>query len=236
MHWFRKVAAIALMTALCGCSTRSYVSATGSTPPQYTHVYLTFKEVWFNDGAIAQPSDNGWSKFTLSDPVTVDLVSSSNGTLTKLIGALRLVPGTYSQIRLIPVDTLATLTASAQAAGATYNNEVDYVDAAPSSQSHLLPLEILDPENGIGAQGSLSVPVGGGTPVATSTSTSSSDPGLTGTSGLDSSGTGVAAIGLGASSTATTLNFVVNFNAATDIALFTYGSQSAAVLNSHAQA
>ena len=226
--WLQKLGAITVIAVLCGCSTRTYVSTTGSTPPQYTHVFLTVKEVWINGVADAQPGDGGWSKFTLSDPVTVDLVSASNGTLVNLIGALRLVPGDYAQIRLIPVDNAYGLTASAQALGATYNNEVDYVDAG--NLSHQLPLEILNPDNGIAAQGSLNVPVGGTTPSANTSSSTSS----TGTTGLDTSGAAV--IGLGTNAGPTNLYFTVNFNGATDIALFTYGSQIAAVLNSHAQA
>src|SRR5213078_4150768 len=81
-----------------------------------------------------------------------------------------------------------------------------------------IPLEILNPASGISVPGSLKVPVGGGSlPVA-----------VNATSGSSTS--------LGGNSTTTVLNFAVNFNAATDIALFTYGSQEGAVLNSHAQA
>jgi len=222
VRWLQKLAVVIAIAAVCGCSTRTYVSATGSTPPQFTHVFLTVKEMWFNSAANAQPGDSGWSKFTLSEPVTIDLVNSSNGTLTRLIGALRLAPGTYSQVRLIPVDNLSTtLAASAAVLGAAYNNEVDYVDT--TSVSHQLPLEMLNPETGIGVQGSLNVPVGGGAAVASSP---------TGTS----STRGAVTTGLGANSSPTILNFAINFNAATDIALFTYGTQSAAVLNSHAHA
>lgn len=222
---FRKMCAVLFAVAiLSGCSTRTYITATGSTPPQYTHVYITVGEVWLNGSATAQPADSGWTKFPLSEPVTLDLVSVSNGTLVKLIGALRLSPGTYSQIRLIPVDATATLTDSAKSLGAAFNNEVDYVDAA--SLAHQLPLEILDPANGIGAQGSLDVPVGGGLVASTSSTTSTTGSTTsTGTTG-----------GLSTNSSPAIINFTINFNAATDVALFTYGSQLGAILNSHAQA
>src|SRR4051812_36585104 len=98
-----------LVAALSACSSRTYVAATASTPPQYTHVYLTIGEVWFNSDATAQFSDASWLKFPLDKPVTVDWVTASNGTLIKLIGALRLAPGDYSQIRIIPVDNSAVL-------------------------------------------------------------------------------------------------------------------------------
>lgn len=221
------IAAIVTLTFISACSTRTQVSATGSTPPHYTHVYLTVNQVWLNGSATAQPNDGGWSKFTLTDPVTVDLVNTSNGTLTRLIGGLRLVPGNYSQIRLIPADTRATLTTSAKNLGASYNNEVDYVDTSVSSTgtSHSVPLEIPDSEQGIAAVGSLKVTLGGGAVPVASSATSSTPSLSAGTSG----------IGLGSNRT-TDVYFTVNFNAATDIALFTYGSQPAAILNSHAQA
>jgi len=216
LYGFRKLLVIAaIAAAVSACSTRTYVSATGSTPPQYTHVYLTFGEVWFSTDDTAQAGDSNWSKFSLSAPVTVDLVTASNGTLAKIVGALRLPPGDYAQVRLIPVDNSVALTDSAKALSASYNNEVDYVDA--STISHQLPLEILNPASGISARGSLSVTIGGGAlPIATSN---------LGGSSTTSNNTGP-----------TILNFAVNFNAATDIALFSYGSQQGAVLNSHAQA
>ena len=131
-----------------------------------------------------------------------DVVNVSNGTLSKLVGGLRLSPGTYSQIRLIPVDNSIALTASAKSQSASYNNEVDYVDS--TSVSHLLPLEILAPENGFSFVGELKVPLGGGGPL----------PIASGSSNLGSSNR--------ASSGPTILNFALNFNAATDIALFQY--------------
>ncbi len=233
MSVLKKAGILLLIAMVCGCSTRTYVSATGSTPPQYTHVYLTINQVWLNASATAQPGDASWSKFTLSQPVTIDLVNSSNGALTRLIGSLRLTSGNYAQIRLIPVDTTSTLTDSAKLAGASFNNEVDYVDVVDTaSVSHQLPLEILNPENGIGAQGDLQVPFGGAAAPVASTSTNSTD-GTGNSTGINSGSTG---LGLGTNSAPTVVNFAVNFNAATDIALFTYDSQLGAVLNSHAQA
>ena len=59
---------------------------------------------------------------------------------------------------MIPVDASTPLTASAQSAGALYNSEADYVDS--SGTTHQLPLELLNPDKGIGIQTSLKVPVG----------------------------------------------------------------------------
>src|SRR5438105_7499389 len=100
LYPFKKWLVLTVVVALSACSTRSYVAATASTPPQYTHVYLTISEVWFSSDAAAQTSDASWLKFPLDKPVTVDWVTASNGTLIKLIGALRLAPGEYSQIRI----------------------------------------------------------------------------------------------------------------------------------------
>lgn len=221
------LAAVITLTLLSACSTRTQVSATGSTPPQYTHVYLTVNEVWLNGSATAQADDGGWSKFTLSTPITIDLVNTSNGTLTRLIGGLRLVPGNYSQIRLIPADTHATLATSAKNLGANYNNQVDYLDTSVNRNgtSYSVPLEIPDSEQGIAAIGSLKVSIGGGgvLPIGSTNGTQSTSANATSGLGLNGNRT-------------TDVNFAVSFNAATDIALFTYGSQPAAILNSHAQA
>ena len=97
-------------------------------------------------------------KFPLSSPTTVDLVATGAGTLATLAGDLRLLAGSYAQIRLIPLDSGAPLAASAQTLGALYNAEVVYVDGSGTTQQ--VPLELLNPDKGIGIQASLRVPVG----------------------------------------------------------------------------
>lgn len=157
--------------ALAGCASRTNVDATAATPAQFTHVYITTQAVWFNTKANAGPDDGGWAKFALKTPVTVDLVTESNGTLGEIANDLRVAPGTYNTILILPVpDT--DLTASAQAVGATSNQEADFVDSAGAS--HQVQLVIPNPEKGIIVQGvnSLTVPVGGtkgGLPVGTNT-------------------------------------------------------------------
>jgi hypothetical protein len=152
------VSVAGLCCAVAGCSTRTDVSVTGNTPAQYSHVWITAQEVWFNTRALAGPDDGGWVKFPLSTPATVDLVTESGGNLGSLVTSLKLAPGTYSQVRLIPVDATAPRTSSAQTAGALYNTEADYVDSAGTT--HQLPLELLNPDKGIGIPGTLKVPVG----------------------------------------------------------------------------
>src|SRR5260370_10516059 len=160
-----------LCCALAGCSTRTDVSVTGNTPGEYSHLWITAQEVWFNTSATAAPEDGGWIKFPLSTPATVDLVTESGGNLGSLVTGLRLAPGTYSQVRLIPLDAAAALTTSAKTAGALYNTEADYVDSAGTT--HQLPLELLNPDKGIGIPGSLKVPVGNVDAALAAVSTSS---------------------------------------------------------------
>ena len=96
------------------CSSRSDVSLTGNTTFQYSHVFITTQEVWFNQNATAGADDAGWTKFTLGSPTTVDLVAATGGTLASITTGLRLLPGTYKQIRLIPLDASAALASSAR--------------------------------------------------------------------------------------------------------------------------
>src|ERR1700730_17379146 len=137
-------ALLALCGAFSGCSSRTNVSATGSTPSQFTHVYITTQEVWFNTKTAASPDDSGWGKFPLKTPVTIDLVTESNGTLGEIANDLRVAPGTYNSILLMPLDWNATTTASATAIGATWNSEADYVDTAGKTQQ--VPLVLPNPE------------------------------------------------------------------------------------------
>jgi hypothetical protein len=218
-----------LCCALPACSTRTDVSVTGNTPAQYSHVWITAQEVWFHTSATAGPDDGGWVKFRLSTPATVDLVTESGGNLGNLITGLNLAPGTYSQARLIPVDPSASLARSAQSAGALYNAEADYVDSAGTT--HQLPLELLNPDKGVGIQTSLKVPLGKlGTGLAAVTNNST-----TGTTGSTTGTTGTTPTPTTTTSTTTRTSFAVNFDGTRDLSLFTYaGGTRAVLLNSHA--
>lgn len=144
-----------LCAALAGCSTQANVSVATSVQSKYTHVWLTIQGVWFSTSATASPEDSGWSKFTLSTPMTVDLATLSGGQLGQIATSLKLPAGTYSQVRLIPVDAWAAATSSATAAGATYNDEADYNDASGNPQQ--ARLEVLNPDKGIGVSTTLTV-------------------------------------------------------------------------------
>jgi hypothetical protein len=228
-HTVLMAATLAALAAVSGCSTRTNVSSTGNTPPLYTHVYVTAQAVWFNASASAGPDDGGWVQFPLTTPVTVDLVADTNGNFANLFTDLKLVPGSYSQVRFIPVDATTPLTTSAQTLGATYNMEADFVDA--SGVTHQLPLELLNPDKGLGIQASLSVPIGnigaalGGTSTAT-TSPLASTTTTAATTTTPTSGSG----------TTTTAEFALIFDAARDLSAFTYGGASGALLSSHVSA
>ncbi len=96
--WRHLPALAALMSCalLAGCQSRTNVSATGNAPVQFTHVFLTINQVWFNTSASAAPTDSSWVKFPLATPASVDLVNLNNGTLSQLASELKLAAGTYS--------------------------------------------------------------------------------------------------------------------------------------------
>ena len=212
-----------LACVLAGCSVKTDVSVTGNSPAVYSHVWITAQEVWFNTSANAGPDDGGWVKFPLSTPATVDLVTDSGGNLGSLVTGLKLASGNYSQVRLIPVDAAADLTSSAKTAGALYNAEADFVDSGGTP--HQLPLELLSPDQGIGIQGSLSVPIGNiGAALSGATTPTSSTPSTTASA---------------TTSSTTTASFALDFDGARDLALFTYAGASSPngiLMSSHASA
>ncbi|HYL02723.1 MAG TPA: DUF4382 domain-containing protein [Steroidobacteraceae bacterium] len=226
-----------IAAALAGCSSRTNVSATGNTPATYSHVYVTAQAVWFNGSAGAGPDDGGWVKFPLSTPVTVDLVADSGGNFGTLVTDLKLAPGSYAQLRLIPLDASAPLASSAQTLGAAYNMEADYLDS--SGVTHQQPLELLSPDKGMGIQASLSVPFGNigaalaavNSPAATTPTTSF---GVVGTPTTPTTTTPTTTTTT--TSTTTTAQFAVGFDGARDLTPFTYAGASAILLNPHENA
>jgi uncharacterized protein DUF4382 len=234
------LASLSLCVVLAACSARTDVSLTGNTPAVYSHVWITTQEVWVNSSATAGPDDSGWVKFPLSTPTTVDLVQENGGNLGTAVTDLKIVPGTYSQIRVIPVDASTPLTASAQSAGALYNSEADYVDS--SGTTHQLPLELLNPDKGIGIQTSLSVPVGNIGAALSASPAGTTTTGTT-TTGTTAVGTTIGGGTAGTTTTGTTTSapnnqFAINVDGTTDLVQFNYGTPatSAILLSSHAAA
>jgi hypothetical protein len=233
-----------LSCVLVGCSASSEVSLTGNTPAQYSHMWVTTQEVWFNSSATAGPDDSGWYKFTLSTPTTIDVVAEGGGNLASITSGLRILSGTYSQVRLIPVDPSTPLTTSAQTAGALYNSEADYVDAA--GVTHQLPLEFLNPDKGIGIATSLKVPIGNigaaltsgaaGTAAGTTadTTTGTTTGGIVGIGGT---GTTTGTTGTSTGTTTSTANeYAITEDGTTDLVPFTYGGATGIMLSAHASA
>lgn len=223
----------ALAALLAGCSTRTNVAATGDSPALYTHVYLTAQAVWFNASASAGPDDAGWVKFTPSTPVTVDLVADSAGNFANLATDLKVPPGSYSQLRLIPVDASTPLTVSAQTLGALYNMEADFVDS--SGITHQLPLELLNPDKGLGIQTSLSVPFGSIGAAFAAASSPTTPLATSGTTTGTTLGTTSATTSTTATQT-TTAEFALTFDGVRDLVAFTFGGASGVLLSSHASA
>src|SRR5580692_2074141 len=229
---------------LAGCGARTEVSHSGNAPAQYSHVYITTQEVWFNTSATAGPDDSGWTKFPLTTPATVDLVGDEDGTLGTIATNVNLVAGTYSQIRLIPIDSAAPLSVSATAIGATYNAEADYVDPTTGTTVQL-PLELLNPDKGIGIQASLKVPIGsvgsaGIGAIAGGSSSIGTDDATSSAGTTDATGIGTST---GTTTTTTTIaSFTVNIDGNRDLVPFLYAPTGASsgingiMLSSHATA
>lgn len=199
------VAAVLGCALLGGCQSRTNVSASGNAAAQFTHVFLTIDQVWFNTSASAGPTDSSWVKFALATPQTIDLVRLNNGVVSQFASGLKLASGTYDQVRVILADSTDVLAASAQSAGAATNDEVDYFDT--SDVAHTAPLAILNAAQGISISTSLTV-------AAASTATSSA---------ASSTISGVAA----------TTAAIVDFDATRDLVPISLSGQPAFVLNPH---
>ncbi len=197
---------------LAGCQARTNVSATGNTSAQFTHVFLTVDQIWFNTSATALPTDSSWSKFTLTTPQTIDLVNLDNGTLSQIANALKLASGTYSQVMIILADSTDPLSSSASSAGASSNDEVDYLDAL--NQNHAVPLAIVNAAQGISISTTLTV----------ASATTSSGFGAPTSVGATSS-----------SPVVTTTSALIDFDASRDLVPISLSGQPAYALNPHPQ-
>src|SRR5262249_37900310 len=148
--------------------------------------------------------------------------------------SLKVLPGSYSQVRLIPVDPSLPATASAQAAGALYNSEVDYEDSGGNTRQ--LPLELLNPDQGIGIPTALKVPIGNvGAGLAAGSSTTggigtndaTGSAGIFDASGATNQGAATTTSTTGTTTTTTTASFAINMNGTTDLVPFSYAGGTA---------
>jgi hypothetical protein len=127
-------------------------------PGDFDNVWITVSAVWFHTSPSADPDDAGWLKYSLSAPVSVDLLTLQNGGLSQVFGGLPLPVGTYRQILLFLAPPGATLTGSASAQQLIYNDQVNYRDGNNAEQ--VSPLEIVNPAQGIVLTGTFSVAAG----------------------------------------------------------------------------
>jgi hypothetical protein len=157
---FRHRLALAPLAALAcivlaACQPSADVATGANVPAQYSHVWVTLKQVAFNTSATAGPTDSGWQTFTLPSPQTIDLAAVTNGTLTQFASSLSLNGGTYAQMRLVLADSNVALTSSASAAGVLYNDEVDYVTS--SGELERVPLQVPNAAQGVTLPVSLTI-------------------------------------------------------------------------------
>lgn len=157
-----------LLTALlaAGCTVKTTVEVTATTPASVTHLYVTVKELWLTTQADATPSSSQWIRKVLADPVTLDLAALNGGESTAL-DSLEMDAGTYAQIRLVLAGVEEDLIKSASTLGLNWNDAVQYVDA--SGNSHLVPLEL--PYPGGALLSPISIRLGGSSLLKASTST-----------------------------------------------------------------
>lgn len=134
------------------------VAVTDAPTADYDKVWITIREIRFHRLDFAHPEDRDWLVYPLAQPVTVDLAQLSNGNLAQVFNDISLPVGVYRQIRLMLVDDDAPLAPSAQAAGLSYNGQVDYKDA--SGNARVAPLEIGAVREGIGVFGSFTATAG----------------------------------------------------------------------------
>jgi len=118
-------------------------------PGDFDHVYITVKDVWFHESDVADPRAGDWLKYPLTTPVTIDLLSLSNGNMQAIWSNIQLPIGTYRQIRVFLEPTYD----SALPAG-TYHN---YVVIGGNTY----PLFVPDFDHGITLIGAFNITFGG---------------------------------------------------------------------------
>jgi hypothetical protein len=157
------VAAAATLAACGGGGGTAPLQATGRVSvavadapgADVDRVWITLREIRFHKLEAARSDDADWLRYPLAQPVTVDLAQLANGNLAEVFSSLELPVGVYRQIRLMLVDDDAPLTASAQAAGLQYNDQVEYTDAGGTAR--VAPLELGAVREGIGVFGTFTV-------------------------------------------------------------------------------
>jgi len=128
------------------------VSLSGGASPGIDHLWVTVTGLAMHADAtrVFGDGDPGWIVQTLSTPVTVDLADTSltDGGAVSLFKQSLGTVGSFAQLRLLvaPSDLASTLASSASAKGLQFNDQVQYTDA---TGSHVVPLEVPDPQAGL---------------------------------------------------------------------------------------
>jgi Domain of unknown function (DUF4382) len=237
---------LAVSAGLIGCAPKTNVSATGNVPAQYSHLFMSVQAIWFNTSATAGPDDTTWTKVPLTTAVTIDLATSVDGTLNSIATGLNVPVGSYAQVRLIPVDSSATLLSSAASLGALYNSEVDYTDSAGTA--HRAPLELQNPDKGIGVATSIQVKggttnlfSGSGSSSTTSTTNDATSvvPGLSTPNTTDTTSksptttTAPTQTSSTGATSAAPFALAINVDGAKDLVPFSYSTAAGVLLNPH---
>jgi hypothetical protein len=165
-----------LCAALAGCGGGGGSTSSAAPPPPpdstqgsfslglaagaatgYSHVYVTISEVAITADADRpwSPTDSAWHVLSLPEPLTIDLVALSNGTVAQLAVGQALPPGTYGQLRLFVVPADAALSTEAKQQQLAYNDEADFIDAGGTAQR--VPIEFPDTSLGLRIAGPVTV-------------------------------------------------------------------------------
>ncbi len=142
-----------------GCSVKTTVEATSSTPANVADFYVTVTGLAFHPSATARASDAGWVQVTLTQPMTVDLVDPGRARPT-LVAAANMPGGTYRQMRLVMAGRDDALASSATALGLTYNAQATYTDALGAT--YTVPVEFAVPSPSLSVATNLVLAPGSG--------------------------------------------------------------------------
>ena len=147
-----KCAAILVTAIWLGACGRTSIDIGDVPATQYRHVWVTVKEIRLHQDSRAQLTDTGWQSVPLATPVSIDLLSLGNGTLSNVLEQ-QVAVGTYQQVRLSLVDPSAALTDSANSQGLSFNDQVEFTNS--DGNREVRPLEIVAPNDGIRLAGSV---------------------------------------------------------------------------------
>ena len=128
------------------------LSLSGGASAGIDHLWVTVTGIAMHADAtrVYGDGDPGWVVQMLATPITVDLAdpSLSDGGAVSLLKQTVSTLGTFAQLRLLVAvsDPALPPTSSASAKGLQFNDQVQYTDA---SGTHVVPLEIADPQSGL---------------------------------------------------------------------------------------